>query len=130
MKLVLASYFEEENHGPGRKIGITSGKPNGVDCDFKFAPLDPGQLYWDYKNNRDLDPKKAAEAFVNGYRQQLKSFVDDVRQNASSEEMDIFDVLPFEDGDTLLSWEHGGHLSFRAITAEYLRELGYEVEER
>ena len=122
MKIVLASYFEPENHGPGRKIGITSGKPRDVECDFKFEPLDPGDLYWDYKNGTI-----SGEQFVEGYNQKMRSFVDEVK--AEAEDGNVFEVLPFEEGDTLMSWEHSGHLTFRRITAEYLRELGYDVVE-
>lgn len=132
MKLVLASYFQEENHGTGRKIGISPSKPTSdeaVQCDHRFSPLDPGQLYWHYHKAKKDDPEQAGEAFVEAYRRQCEEFVSGVQKQAETENKTIFEVLPFKDGDTLLSWEREGNISYRGITAEYLRKLGYEVEE-
>lgn len=125
MKLVMASYFEPETYGEGRKIGITTGKPRDTKCDFRFDALDPGQLYFDYK--KDII---TGQEFVEKYREQCEGFVEEVRKTASAEGKDVFDILPFEEEDNLLSWEHSGHLTFRTIAAEYLRELGYDVVER
>lgn len=124
MKLATASYFEPQNHGEGRKIGITSGKPKSAECDFRFEPLDPGDLYWDYKNKKIDSP-----TFIQLYKKKLSSFVDEVRETAASEGKTVFEVLPFKDGDTLLSWENNGHTTFREFVAESLRELGYDVIE-
>lgn len=132
MKLILASFFEEENHGPGRKIGICPKKPtsdSASESDFVFRPLDPGQLYWDYHKYKKDDPKMAGEAFVEAYRKQCEEFVSDVKMKAEKDSVSIFDILPFKDGDTLLTWEKKGSTSYRAIAAEYLRELGYDVTE-
>lgn len=131
MKIVLASYFQEENHGSGRKIGISPKKPtseDAVECQFRFDPLDPGVLYWDYHKYKKDDPEAAGEAFVAGYRKQCADFVADVKAKQANGQ-NIEDILPFKDGDTLLTWERKGNTSYRAIAAEYLRELGYEVEE-
>lgn len=129
MKIVTASFFQEENHGPGRKIGISPGKPNDVECDTVFYPLSPGQLYWDYHKQKKAGNEDAGENFVNGYKEQLDNFVHSVKKEAQETGKTVFEVLPFQDGDTLLSWENKGHLTYRAHAAEALRELGYEVEE-
>jgi hypothetical protein len=128
-KLVLASYFQPENHGAGRKIGITPGKPKDIECDTKFDPISPEQLYWDYMKYKKEDPVMAGKAFDRSYREKLDEFTADVQKTATEENKTVFDVLPFQDGDTLLSWENKGNMTFRKITAEYLRKLGYEVEE-
>jgi hypothetical protein len=39
----------------------------------------------------------------------------------------IFELLPFNDGDTLLSWEREGHTSYRPLVADCLKKLGYKV---
>lgn len=146
MKLVLASYFEEENHGSGAKIGVSPGRPKDLnyDCDLSFPALSPEQVYWDYmdakRKARMLEAegrKPEAEAmmaeagvsFINGYRAKLDEFVKSVRETAEEEGAECFEVLPFQDGDTLLTWEAKGHQSYRSILAEYLKELGYEVEQ-
>ena len=130
MKLVTASYFQEENWGPGKKIGISPGKPKDIPCDLKFDPLNPGDLYWSYmKAKKGDDPKAAGEAFVQGYSEQLKTFVEEVKKEAAAKNITPQEVLPLADGDTLLSWEAKGHMSFRGLAAEALRELGYDVEE-
>ena len=128
-KLITASYFQEENHGPGRKIGISPGKPNQAQCDLRFEPLDPGELYWDYHKEKKIDPKAAGENFISGYRAQCQAFVNAVKDEVESTGKSVFEILPFKEGDNLLSWENKGNTTYRAIAAEYLRELGYEVEE-
>ncbi len=129
-KLVLASFFEEESHGSGRKIAISPSKPKDIQCDLKFDALSPGDLYWDYHKYKKDDPEIAGKAFDKQYRAQLDKFVTDLQAEADKEGKTIFDILPFQDGDTLLSWEKGGHMTYRTIVAEYLRKLGYEIEER
>lgn len=129
-KLYLCSYFEEDLHGPGRKIGISPGKPKDVECDSKFDALSPGDLYWDYQKYKKDDPEIAGKAFNKSYRAQLEAFVEEVQAEAKASGKSVFEVLPFQDGDTLLSWEKSGHLTYRTHVAEYLRRLGYEVEEK
>jgi len=129
-KLVLASFFETEKWGPGRSIGISPGKPKEAkECDLKFDALSPGDLYWDYHKYKKDDPEIAGKAFEKAFRAQLDTFVKEVNAEAEKQNKSVFDILPFKDGDTLLSWEKGGHMTYRVIVAEYLRKLGYEVEE-
>lgn len=127
MKLVLASYFQPENHGPGRKIGVSPGKPRDVECDVVFTPFVPNN-YWEYHSNKKTDPD-AGRKFVEGYNAQLESFVKEVKSEAESLGKSVQELLPFEDGCSLLSWEKKGNLSYRGILAKYLTQLGYEVEE-
>lgn len=129
MKLIMASFFQEENHGTGRKIGISPKKPDDASCDNRFDPLNPGDLYWDYHKSKRDDPKGAGDKFVKAYVEQCEKFVAEVRTAAKEQGTKVFDILPFEDGDTLLSWENQGHMTYRSIAADALRELGYEVEE-
>jgi hypothetical protein len=136
MQIVLASYFEPDNHGVGRKIGISPGKPrnlqeHGYECDLVYAALAPNDDdYWDYHKQKKQDQEEAAKTFVSAYRAKLRQLVEQVRKTAEDEGKTVEEVIGLEDGDTLLSWELGGHTTYREITAEYLRELGYDVEER
>lgn len=142
MKLYTASFWEPEVHGPGRKIGISPSKPKnlkeecGYDCDLHHDWLSPEDVYWDYHkakkaaNNDEGLLKKAGEDFVTGYQERLSEFKNNIKAEAEALGKSVFDVIGFEDGDTLLSWERGGHTTFRSHTAECLRSLGYEVEER
>lgn len=127
MKLVLASYFQPEYHGTGRKIGVSPGKPRDIECESVFAPLVPNN-YWDYHANKKTDPD-AGRKFVEGYNAQLEDFVKEVKTEAESQGKTVQDLLPFKDGDSLLTWEKKNNLSYRAILAKYLTKLGYEVEE-
>ena len=127
VQIVLASFFQPENHGPGRKISIAPGKPRDAQCDSLFEMISPGDLYFEYmKNKKDPD---AGKIFVEGYEKILADFKEDVLNEAKENNISIFEVLPFEDGDTLLSWEHKGHMSFRRMAATCLKDLGYDVIE-
>jgi hypothetical protein len=136
MVLVLASYWEPENHGPGRKIGISPSKPRnlmeecGYDCEFVYEALAPDDsTYYNYHEDKHTEDD-AGEVFVSEYTDKLNRLVAQVKKTAEDQGKEPNDILGFEDGDTLLSWERGGHLTYRTHTAEALRELGYEVEER
>jgi hypothetical protein len=141
MKIYTASYWEPEVHGAGRKIGISPSKPNnlleeaGYDCELCHDWLSPGDTNWDYhKAKREArdeeDIKKAGETFVSDYKKRLEQFKESTIAEAKVTGKTVFEVIGLEEGDTLLSWERGGHLTFRVHTAQCLRELGYEVEER
>ena len=142
MKIYLASFWEPENHGPGRKIGISPSKPKnlqeeyGYDCELCFDDISPGDVYWDYhkaKKAADGDKallKKAGQEFVEGYEGKLEEYMEGISSEAKSSGKSVFDLIGLEEGDTLLSWERGGNITFRTTTASFLREAGYEVEER
>jgi hypothetical protein len=140
MKIYLASYFEPENHGPGRKIGISPSKPKtlladkGYECDFAYHALSPGDAYWDYHKARKAagDDKEKLEAAGSDFRTSYKKTLDDFAhkvKEASVSGDSVFKIIGLEDGDTLLSWENKGHMTYRNMTAECLRSLGYEVQE-
>lgn len=142
MKLYTASFWEPEVHGPGRKIGISPSKPKnlqeecGYDCDFCHEYLSPEEVYWEYfkaKKNADGDEellKQAGETFVSKYVNRLNEFKSLLEQEGLETGKSVQDLLGFQDGDNLLSWERGGNTTFRTHTAEFLRGLGYDVEER
>lgn len=130
IRLVLASFFQEEFHGPGRKIGIVPSKPAVIaDCYLVARWLSPEGLYWEYHNNKKAGNEKAGEIFTAAYKEKLDSLVQEIKEEAEKTNKSVFDVLPFMDGDTLLSWEKKENISYRPIVAEYLRQLGYEVIE-
>lgn len=142
MNIYTASFWEPEVHGPGRKIGISPSKPNnlqeeaGYDCNLCHDWLSPEEVYWDYHkekraagDNEEL-LKKAAYNFTESYNKRLNDFKEALFSESKKTGLSIQDLIGFEDGDTLLSWERGGNTTFRVKTAEFLRELGYEVHER
>lgn len=130
-KIYLSSYMEPDNHGPGRKIAISDTKPKNfqVDAAFTFF-IPPKSLFNEYREAQLKDQKKASDIFASGYKNQLNNFFKEVKENAKIGKTDVFKLLPFKDGDTLLCWERKGHLSYRTILADYLKDIGYEVELR
>jgi len=140
--IYTASYFEPKSHGPGRRIGISPSKPKnlveecGYDCDICHEYLSPEDVYWDYHKAKkaagddDVMLKKAGDDFVIGYKNRLSAFKAELEKESKKTGKSIQELIGFEDGDTLLSWERGGHTTFRDHTAAFLRELGYEVIER
>lgn len=131
MRVYLASFFEEENHGPGRKIGVSPGKPQNLDyeCDQVNRNLSPEGIYWEYHKMKKTDQEAASKFFEKEYRDKLDQFVGDVTKAAKERDTSVFKLIGLEDGDTLLSWEKAGNTSFRTTLAEYLRRLGYDVQE-
>jgi len=131
MKIVLASYFEEENHGSGRKIGISPSKPQNLsyECQFVHRDFSPEDLYWDYNRDKKVDIESAAARFIEGYKEKLDRFFSELDNASKKLGKSKFEILGLMDGDTLLSWERKGNTSYRSILAEFLREIGYEVIE-
>lgn len=128
MKIYLASYFEPENHGHGRKISVSPSKPKDVKVDFKFIEFSPSKQIMDkYYQQRNENIKKAGEEFVSEYKGHLDFILNDLDSSAKENNTSIKNILPFQDGDTLLTWEKKGNTSYRSILAEYLIKIGYEV---
>ena len=130
MKIILASYFEPENHGSGRKIGVSPGKPKNLayECELVYEALAPDdQTYWNYQNEKKSNPEKAAEKFTKEYNKKLSDLVEYVREEAKQQKIPNNDILGLKEEDTLLSWENKGNTSYREILATYLEDLGYEV---
>jgi hypothetical protein len=137
MKIYLASFWEPENHGPGRKIGVSPSKPKnlkeecGYDCELCFPEITPDDEYWNYhKEKKAADGndellKTAGDKFVTSYRDRLDNYLNSI----SNSKKNVFDSFGLEDGDTLLSWEREGNTTYRTHLASFLREIGYEIEE-
>ena len=122
--------MEPENHGPGRKIAISDTKPNKMEVDAAFTFfMPPKKLFNEYREKQLEGQSGASEHFTSGYTEQLEGFFKDAKKNADKASVEVTDMLPFQDGDTLLTWEKKGNTSYRAMLADYLRDLGYEVEE-
>lgn len=108
----------------------------GYDCDLCFRDLSPEDVYWDYykakKAAGDDDDllKTAGDKFVFDYQERLRNYGQSIADAAKETGKSIQELIGLEDGDTLLSWERGGHTTFRTHTAAFLRDLGYDVEER
>jgi len=128
MKIYLASYFELQHHGNGRKISISPSKPKDVNVDFKFTEFSPSKEIMDkYYKERHDDREKAGLEFVKEYENQLNLIDQDLNNISKATDKKILEILPFQDGDTLLSWERKGNISYRNILAEYLIKFGYDV---
>ncbi len=128
MKIYLASYLEKHNFGPGKIFAIADTKPKDFDINeaYTFFIPAPGILE-NYKKKQLEDQQEAANYFNLAFKSQLDSFVEAVLAVNEKEGTAIFDLLPFNDGDTLLSWERDGFTSYRPAVAECLKKLGYEV---
>jgi hypothetical protein len=143
MKIITASYFQPSLHTMGRKIGLVRPPQKllleyGYSCDLYYPDLSPcrfyniypDDFYFQYMKNKKEGVENAGEIFEKGYSQKLENFVKIIMKLSSNKSKKIFDLVGLKEGDNLLSWENGGHKTFRSLTAKYLRELGYDVEEK
>lgn len=126
MKLYLASFFEPDNYGPGRKISVATGVPKDIKVNSSFDPLVPEGMR-EYYRERNNDMKAAGEKFEISYNAQLDKLYKNLVEDAKNENKEIKELLPFQDGDTLLSWEKSGNTSYRLLLNDFLKKLGYEV---
>ena len=132
MKLFLASFLERDNFGPGKVIAIIdprgNNKPDDIKCDSFFKPFTPSaELVDSYQGMRGNDPAGAADMFTSTYTDQLESFFKEVSEDAEKEGKTIQDLLPFKNGDTLVSWERGAFTNYRRILGPILEKMGYIV---
>lgn len=129
MKLHLASFMQKENFGPGRIISITeSSKPDSIEVASIFKPLTPPKSLIDTYRQKVLDdPSNAGEFFRTEYGKQLDNFLEQLSLDAKENNCPIVELLPFEDGDTLASWERAEYTNYRKILAPYLEKMGYTV---
>ena len=131
MKLYLASLLQKENFGPGRIIGIINtngGKPRDVKLDSVFEPFTPNiDSIAKYNKSRPTDASTAGQVFVFEYNQQLQKFLDILRASAVADNREISELLPFQDGDTLASWERAEFTNYRKVLAPFLEQMGFEV---
>lgn len=128
MKLYLASFLQPQNFGPGRLISIVKGaKPNQVKIDLQFKYFIPNdKLLQTYYETKESNPQ-AGNEFIAGYQQQLNDFELALQQESQSSGQSIMDLLPFQDGDTLLSWERAEFTNYRKLLAPLLEKIGYVV---
>lgn len=128
MKIYLASYLQPENHGPGRKIAITDSKPDNINVAgaWSFAIPD-AELMQNYRAVQLKDQVQAKDLFVLGYESQLDNVFGSIKIDAQRDNKQPHELLPFTDGDTLLSWEREGYTNYRNILANYLRDIGVDV---
>src|SRR5215204_2458484 len=104
MKLHLASILQPQNFGPGRVIGIVDGtKPRYIKADLQFKPLVPSsELLQAYIKNKNDNLESSGKIFINGYQVQLDGFINKVQEASKNNNTDPKNVLPFQDGDTLI----------------------------
>lgn len=144
MKIYLASYFEPDNHGSGKHIGISPGNPPKkeaidkacedagyptYDCDLCYENLSPGDAYWEFHKEKSGDYEAAGKKFEKSYKEKLEAFFKSAAEAASAQGKSVTDILPFSDGDNLLSWEKSGNITYRDVLVPFLKEAGYEVED-
>lgn len=130
MRIYLASFLQPENFGPGKLIGIINangGKPK-MPVDGLFEPFTPSiEILNKYNEMRSLQDKEAGKIFVESYERQLEHVCNNVIALADAAELPEIEVLPFQDGDTLASWERAEFTNYRKVLAPYLKKLGFEV---
>jgi hypothetical protein len=128
MKLYLASYLEPEKYGPGKKYAIASSKPNNLTVDGGYVYFIPKTEIMNKYHDLQLENQvEAAEYFNKAFKEQLDNFLNELQIVAKEENKLLSDLLPFNEGDTLLSWEREGNTSYRYLVAEYLNKIGYET---
>ncbi len=130
MKIFLASFMQPENFGTsGEIISITStSKPRTIKVSSIYKPFTPSNEMLDkYHELRETNPSGAGTFFTCSYLNQLQEFVDAVNEAAKEENKTPIELLPFNDGDTLCSWERAQYTNYRKILAPFLEKLGYEV---
>jgi hypothetical protein len=137
MKIYLASFLQKENFGPGRVISINHGKkPDDVEVQNIYFPLTPPTSLIQKYNDEALEERQkgikskdgqAGPNFEKAFREQLQKFVDSVLEAAAEEKKTPEELLPFQEGDTLCSWERSYNQHYRATVAEYLTKMGFDV---
>lgn len=129
MKLYLASFLEPENFGPGKVIGVALGqKPKHISCQDKFEPFIPKkEVLEKYYEMVTDNPTNARNYFSEEYEGQLNNFCETILAECKKQSKSIQELLPFEEGDTLASWERYKNSHYRNSIASVLERLGYKV---
>jgi hypothetical protein len=128
MKIYLASYKETNNHGFGRKISVAESKPPELDIKFIYKDFVPSnEIINNYYLNKNKNQDLAAKAFELEFSKQLDEFKGKLLKFCENNNKEPKEVLPFKDGDTLLSWERFGYSNYRKPISNLLESLGYEV---
>ncbi len=131
--------LEPDNFGSGKVYAITRTKPPELIVAGLYSHLTPKNEYIETYKKMQLDyseqtpealneaQKKASVYFNTAFYGQLKSFLMDLNKAAKEENKTMMELLPFEDGDTLVSWEKFEYTNYRGSVAGVLRKIGYEV---
>jgi hypothetical protein len=139
MKIYLASMLEPENFGSGKIYAIARTKPNELIVAGLYSHLTPKEEYIQNYKKMQLEydqnipesvlgaQTKASEYFNTVFYNQLKSFLIELNNAAKVENKTMMELLPFEDGDTLVSWERFGNTNYRGTVGGLLKKIGYEV---
>ena len=139
MQLYLASMYEPENFGPGKVYAIARIKPLNLNVAGLYSHLTPKEEYVEKYKKMQIDydqnipasvleaQKKAADYFKSVFYDQLKSFLIELNKAAKEENKKMMELLPFEDGDTLVSQEKEGNSNYRGMVGGLLKKIGYEV---
>jgi hypothetical protein len=139
MKIYLASMLEPENFGSGKIYALARTKPDELEVAGLYAHLTPKDEFIEKYKQIQLDyiqdiPEsvseaqvKASEYFNTVFYDQLKSFLIELNKAAKEENKKMVDLLPFEDGDTLVSWERFGNTNYRGTVGGLLKKIGYDV---
>lgn len=128
MKIYLASFRETQYHGPGRLISVSPTKPENFNLSFAYKQFIPEQWISEgYDNLKIESQQKAANFFNEKYNEQLDKFKKALEEYCIANNKKQMEVLPFCDGDTLLSWERFGYNNYRGTIGSFLKSLGYEV---
>ncbi len=128
MKIYLASFQEPHNFGPGKLISLAYARPQYINTVGVFEPLAPPvDLIKSYNDLREKNDPSAATSFIAAYKNQLETFASKIKFIAREKKKNTKDLLFFEDGDSLLSWERENFSNFRYLVKPVLEDLGYEV---
>lgn len=133
MKIYFASYLESENCGPGKKYAISfNPPPDNFHVDGLVRYLIPTEEisnnYYQMIYPDDIDSqKKASDYFNKAFLEQLRATFLELVKSAKELGKTEIELLPFQDGDTLLSWERYGNSNYRGTVAKLLKKIGYEV---
>lgn len=127
--------LEPENFGSGKVYAIANTKPNELIVDGLYTYLTPKDEYIEqYKKIQlelsDEKPnalKDAADYFTGIFYNQLKLFLINLNKAAKEENKTMMELLPFCDGDSLVSWERFGNSNYRGLVGGALKKIGYEV---
>jgi hypothetical protein len=131
--------LEPENFGPGKVYAIARSKPEELVVAGLYSHLTPNEEYISTYKKMQLDydqdipdtvsaaQKLASEYFNTAFYEQCKLFLIELNKAAKNENKKMIDLLPFEDGDTLVSWERFGNSNYRGMVGGLLKKIGYEV---
>jgi len=140
MKIYLVSAFEPQNLGTGKIYAIISqieaqNKQYDIKIDGAYPQLTPSDdIIKEYRKiqlelseeNKDAQ-ERASKYFTTAFYEQCKNFYKSLHKASIEENISMMELLPFKDGDSLVSNERFGMSNYRSIVAGVLKKIGYEV---